>query len=692
MHVDIRNLVVAESVRQMLSDNRGQVLWESLTIPMNENDPLEKELYAKLDKQYKYSDAIVRWFRNDRKGGMPDERLKSTYIDGIQTIYDLLKDYDNYVDELKKTKRLCKVSIPMDNGRTRDVDPVNDFPKMRRISGVRELVKALGDSVHSHVKIDCSVARYQITDEDLNNIGILGSSKHVVVWYTRTFESTNKFVFQLWQNAETMDRGDAYGDRLSQSPYCTHAKNHWDRYSGGRRDYMQYWYLRKLQGVAYPTGDLSNPGVATAFNEMEGFGPGLIIAMNDTDNDFLDDDDMHFSKFSRLRDGLGDEVESLSKTLFDIQCHEIVRLSYSMGEWTEYGGTKEACLVLPAGMSPRTNNSKTARAVLFNDATCTTLPRIPAQYNLADGARITIDCMHVKDLTSLQISGQHQYVLGETLFLPNCTSMNVEQVANDLRIEAFGLLENEGRVMRKSRSTAILTRTPNHDLIWDSLAQQIEKHCGFLVSNLDGQTLHGVLQRLFCNGRRCHPAPLEGGELRFTNNAKTMVDRVVRDLKTHYPIEAENLTLRMRLVEGLCRGAYEQLNALYRKRLAELASTVCPGLSFSEDYVPSLAVTSEDMVRAVVGYEHWYVQTEYSTHRSVVMELCDKLCSEDRIMDPATQHLFDFSLFYNPVIDLASGCHETLMDLACGSATPSISSDFVSFKNGLETEGCEADL
>ena len=52
-----------------------------------------------------------------------------------------------------------------------------------------------------------------------------------MVWSTKEYETTNKFVFQLWQNSKTLGRGDVYGDPSEQTPYCTHSKEHWDDYS-----------------------------------------------------------------------------------------------------------------------------------------------------------------------------------------------------------------------------------------------------------------------------------------------------------------------------------------------------------------------------------------------------------------------------------------------------------------------------
>ena len=449
MFNDIRELVISESVRKMESDLRGQILWESLTIPMKEGDPVEEALYGLLDKQYKYSDAIVRWFRNDRKDGVDDATLKRTYVDGIQTIYDLLKDYDGYVEELKKQRRIGKVSLSMGNGKIREVDPVKDFPTMRRLSGVRDLVKALGDSVHSRVKIDSSVAKYQITEDDMKNIGILGDSGKVVCWYTRTFESTNKFVFQLWQNAETMDRGDAYGDKTEQSPYCTHARNHWNSYSGNDPDYMQFWFLEKIPGTMYPFGDLSDAGVAKAFNAMRGRGPDVIVAMNDTNNDFLDDNDENFDSFDELRDDLGSTVEFLSERLFVSSKNYVWNLRWDDDEgWIESKNETDDGKLVPKAFSKQDGDDGYMRQVeqlSIISPTLTEIPPLPKGYIVSDETRFTtVFCKSLKSLDGLPDRADGSlYGLGMTGFadsglaISGCKSLNVDDVIDDKRIDVF---------------------------------------------------------------------------------------------------------------------------------------------------------------------------------------------------------------------------------------------------------------
>ena len=157
--------------------------------------------------------------------------------------------------------------------------------------------------LHSDTTIDVNSEKYAFTEEDRKRIRVFDFTEHVAVWATRDYETTNKFVYHLWQNAKTLGRGDVYGDPTDQTPYCTHSKNHWDDYSKNfGEDYTQYWFLERVGGVPLQKGDLDNPSVVAAFNAMRGKGSKLLIAMNDSGLDFLDRDD------DKIRN---DEIEDL---------------------------------------------------------------------------------------------------------------------------------------------------------------------------------------------------------------------------------------------------------------------------------------------------------------------------------------------------------------------------------------------
>lgn len=208
------------------------VISENLTIPENPDDRIEHELRRELDRNYDHADRIIRWYRSDRKAGKDEKELRDTYVRNLGNIKDLLKTYDEYMAKLKKLKMHSKhVEIETDDGKKLKFDPAKDFDKIRMLSGARKLIAALGDIVHSDTNIDVKDEKYAITDEDRKNIRIVSFTEHVVCWQTQGYETTNKLVYQLWRNPETIGRGDVYGDPNEQTPYCTHSKRHWDDYA-----------------------------------------------------------------------------------------------------------------------------------------------------------------------------------------------------------------------------------------------------------------------------------------------------------------------------------------------------------------------------------------------------------------------------------------------------------------------------
>ena len=290
---------------------------ENLTIPQNKDDKIEVELYKKLEKNYDHSDRIVRWYRNSKKSGVKENDLKKTFVDNIANIKDLFKTYDSYIDSLKKMKMLNKKVEIENNGKKLYFDPVKDIDRIRRLEGFQIFVKAIGDMVHSGTSIETSVQKYAITDKDRKNIKLVGFSEHVMCWSTKGYETTNKFIFQLWQNEKTLGRGDVYGDPTEQTPYCTHSKEHWDDYSDGNPNYEQYWFLKKPDvDLTYVEGDLSNENVVRIFKSLKGQGKDLLIAMNDSNEDFLDKYDEEFDDFRVLE--FGNEVKKINNKILDI--------------------------------------------------------------------------------------------------------------------------------------------------------------------------------------------------------------------------------------------------------------------------------------------------------------------------------------------------------------------------------------
>lgn len=633
MFDDVRRFVISESVKKIESDLRGRVVWESLTIPMKDGDPVEEALYGLLDKKYRYSDAIVRWFRNDRKDGVDDATLKRTYVDGIQTIYDLLKDYDQYVEDLSKQKRLGKVSLSTGNGKIRDVDPVKDFPTMRHLSGVRELVRALGDAVHSRVKFDSSVAKYQITEDDLGNIGILGDSGRVVCWYTRTFESTNKFVFQLWQNAKTMDRGDAYGDKSDQSPYCTHARSHWDSYSHNDPNYMQFWYLEKIPGVAYPFGDLSSEGVAKAFNAMKGRGHDVIIAMNDTYDDFLDDEDENFDTEDELRDDLGPDVIFLAERLFNIKpCVEgwDIKWNDAKGSWMENGVSSGDRKVVPKAFSGMTDDGSPERVVerlTVASDTLTEIPPLPKGCVITKATRfVTINCPALKSLDSLPDRADGSlYGLGADDFgdsgldIHKCQSLNADDVIDDKRIDVFKQL---GQVAGRSRKdvsvspdgmTAVVRLNPT-EMSLPVIPMKLASVITIGDPPLKGTTRRQAEEAVVSVLKDSDNAPAfndrwsdgeRSSKARMFEYAKDVCNDVDRRMKELGVDDAEHdrrtEATYAQFDRALCNIMSNAKRRHYVQRVGDLLHAICPAISVKFNQGVFVTVNARDVVRLNIG-------------------------------------------------------------------------------------------
>ena len=272
---------------------------EGLTIPENPDDPIEKKIRAELPRGYRWGDLVIGWYRNEKKTGTPDEELEQTYVTDIPNLIDLLNTYEKFLDLYRKQKMVGKKVVIDVGEKTFEIDPIKDFTskKLRRPYAAKLVVKALGNLVQSSTSIVSDKSKYQITEEDRNNIWLLSSTKNVMCWATREYETTNKFIYQLWQNAETLGRGDVYGDPENQTPYCTHSREHWNDYSEGDPAYTQYWFLMKTDGdFDFSPGDLKSDNVVQIFNSLKGKGKDILLAMDDSKCDFLNKYDMHSTK------------------------------------------------------------------------------------------------------------------------------------------------------------------------------------------------------------------------------------------------------------------------------------------------------------------------------------------------------------------------------------------------------------
>lgn len=249
----------------------------------------------------KYGDVILRWYRADKAKSQTDEdELRQVYLKDIGNLVDMFKTYEKYLAELKERgltrNRIKRLSGPEGKETVVEIDPAGAFNT--RWLGTREAGRIFMQELRNMLRdVDPErPKRYAIQPEDEKNIRLFASTENVMCWATKTWKSTNKLVFQLWQNAETLGRGDVYGDPSEQTPYCTHSKEHWEEYAGNleSQEYEQYWFLKKPEGeFDWTPGDLSKENVRTIFSAMKGKGPELLLAMDDTDGDFLDRNDRH---------------------------------------------------------------------------------------------------------------------------------------------------------------------------------------------------------------------------------------------------------------------------------------------------------------------------------------------------------------------------------------------------------------
>ena len=282
----------------------------------------QKEAAAKRDPFLeKWGDMIIGWYRNHKKLGKGDIFLRNKYIDNFDNLVDLLKSYEEYLNDMTSRKLLDR-KVKFEISRKEYVlDPAKDFnlKNIPRPLEAKHFVQAMGEIVGGG-----SGARYEIEDADLGNIGLFDSSEHVMCWRTRTWKSTNKFIFQLWQNAETLGNGGVFGDPEHQTPYCTHGRSHWNEYARGNPDYTQYWFLEKPEGeFDWTPGDLSNENVRKIFDAIEGKGPELLIAMDDSNCDDLRDRNDEYVKAIEYL-AYGDEIDKIDRKMRNAAVERIV--------------------------------------------------------------------------------------------------------------------------------------------------------------------------------------------------------------------------------------------------------------------------------------------------------------------------------------------------------------------------------
>lgn len=137
---------------------------ESLTIPLNKDDEIEKKLYKKLPPSYTHADRVVRWYRNEKKhlkdDPAADNKLEEMFTTNFSNLKDLLSTYDSYIVKLKKMKMVGKKLHVPTTTKPIEVDPIEDFDKIRRLAGAKQVVKMLGDLVNSDTAVEASEEKY----------------------------------------------------------------------------------------------------------------------------------------------------------------------------------------------------------------------------------------------------------------------------------------------------------------------------------------------------------------------------------------------------------------------------------------------------------------------------------------------------------------------------------------------------
>lgn len=177
---------------------------------------------------------------------------------------------------------------------------------------------------------------------------LLGSSEHFTCWATEDYKTTNKFVYHLWQNADTLGLGEVWGDPSVQTPYCTHSKMHWDK-AASKCDnaYTQFWFLKKVDGAKYKAGDLMQPAVREAFKAMRRKGAALLDCMTDTNGECLNSHDQFYntSTFTNIENA--DEIRALAEQVLDCEVVQKVQLGPFVPMLFAKGGSRVQETVKP---------------------------------------------------------------------------------------------------------------------------------------------------------------------------------------------------------------------------------------------------------------------------------------------------------------------------------------------------------
>lgn len=298
-------------------------LRESFSIKIEDIDqsnPVEKSIYLKCKHEFAkfaYTTYIFQWYLKEKKLGVPEDELKRKYVDAYQEIVDRLIQYDILKKQIEKFgKKDAEIIItPKFKFQLKDNKGLN---RIQRVEGLSKVISAMSDYIEE--KSTDVVNEYKMTSADYANIKLIGQSTNMIVWSTKTFESTNKFIYFIWRND---NMNSSYGEPEENSPFCTRQATHWKSYSHNNPDYQQFWYFKKPENKTYQTGDLSSQNVKDCLVSMINKGYDLLIGLNDTynDNNNRDDDTCHgdYSTFILFGKNYQNEIKHLNDELFVIQ-------------------------------------------------------------------------------------------------------------------------------------------------------------------------------------------------------------------------------------------------------------------------------------------------------------------------------------------------------------------------------------
>ena len=298
--------------------------------------PHEQEAYDRLVKinnnagTRDFTDALLQWYRTSIK-----KSNKDISFDQSNHIRDTLKILNKYLSNGKiQPNTIIEIESPRGTIKKDIANPKEFFDFEVFNKNFTEYLNSLeaqaSDEYDSDVFEDANIELYMETDD-------------FVVFRTRTYDSTLKFIRLLWEKMRgTSNLGaygiDAYDNNLC--PYCTSGKSHWDSYASSP-NYIQYWILENI-GT-----DLKN-----YYNK----GKDVLYAMVDSDGDLLNNHDEKFDEYTLHANDFYDIIETIEvehdldlrlKTQEEIQAEMDEYINYIRSDTSEDGVYNGSIIIVP---------------------------------------------------------------------------------------------------------------------------------------------------------------------------------------------------------------------------------------------------------------------------------------------------------------------------------------------------------